>query len=72
MRSDELDRSGRFGMVVVRRYEWEVSYTTAAYLEVLSTYCGHIALALKPATACSIASLASSTAATAAASASAT
>jgi SAM-dependent methyltransferase len=45
MRSDELDRSGRFGRAVFRRYEWEVSYTTAAYLEVLSTYSGHIALA---------------------------
>jgi SAM-dependent methyltransferase len=44
-RSDEFDRPDRFGMVVVRRYEWEVSYTTAAYLQVLSTYSGHIALA---------------------------
>lgn len=45
MRSDELDRSGRFGPVVFRRHEWELSYSAAAYLEVLSTYSGHIAMA---------------------------
>jgi len=45
LRSDELDRSGRFGAVVFRRHEWELSYTTAAYLEVLRTYSGHIAMA---------------------------
>jgi hypothetical protein len=45
MRSDELDRSGRFGPVVFRRHEWELGYSTAAYLEVLSTYSGHLALA---------------------------
>jgi SAM-dependent methyltransferase len=42
--SDELDRSGRFGPVVFRRYEWEQSYSTASYLEVLLTYSGHRAL----------------------------
>ena len=44
---DELDRSGRFGSVEFRRYEWERSYSTAGYLEVLCTYSGH--RALKPA-----------------------
>jgi SAM-dependent methyltransferase len=46
--SDELDRSGRFGPVLLRRYEWERSYSTASYLEVLGTYSGH--RALEPAT----------------------
>lgn len=44
MASDELDRSGRFGPAKFRRYEWEVSYSTAAYIEVLLTYSGHRAL----------------------------
>jgi SAM-dependent methyltransferase len=42
--SDELDRSGRFGPAVFRRYEWELSYSTASYLETLLTYSGHRAL----------------------------
>jgi SAM-dependent methyltransferase len=41
---DELDRSGRFGSVEFRRFQWERSYTTAGYLEVLLTYSGHRAL----------------------------
>jgi len=45
MRSDELDRSGRFGPVAFRRHEWELSYSSAAYLELLRTYSGHIAMA---------------------------
>lgn len=43
--SEELDRSGRFGPAIFRRYEWECSYTTAAYLDLLLTYSGHRALA---------------------------
>lgn len=39
--SDELDRSHRFGPASFRRYEWELSYPTAGYLEVLLTYSGH-------------------------------
>ena len=42
--SDELDRSHRFGPATFRRYEWEQSYTTAGYVEVLLTYSGHRAL----------------------------
>ena len=42
--SAELDRSGRFGPAVFRRYEWELAYPTAAYLDVLRTYSGHRAL----------------------------
>jgi SAM-dependent methyltransferase len=45
MRGDELDRSGRFGPVAFRRHEWELPYSTAAYLELLRTYSGHIAMA---------------------------
>jgi SAM-dependent methyltransferase len=44
MRGDELDRSGRFGPVTLRRHEWELSYSAAAYPKLLSTYSGHIAM----------------------------
>ena len=39
--SDELDRSTRFGPARFRRYEWELPYTTASYLDLLRTYSGH-------------------------------
>jgi SAM-dependent methyltransferase len=39
-----LDRSDRFGPAVLRRCEWDQSYTTATYLELLLTYSGHRAL----------------------------
>lgn len=42
--TDELDRSGRFGPVNVRRYEWEAPYSTRQYLDLLLTYSGHLAL----------------------------
>lgn len=42
--ADEVARSGRFGPVVFRRYEWDLTYTTAEYLQVLRTYSGHRAL----------------------------
>ncbi|MFD8220489.1 class I SAM-dependent methyltransferase [Streptomyces sp. NPDC059697] len=42
--ADEVARSGRFGPVVFRRYEWHLTYATAEYLEVLRTYSGHRAL----------------------------
>jgi SAM-dependent methyltransferase len=41
---DELNRSGRFGPVEVRRYEWESAYSTSEYADLLRTYSGHIAL----------------------------
>jgi SAM-dependent methyltransferase len=41
----EFDASGRFGEVEFRRYEWELQYTTAEYLDLLSPYSGHRALA---------------------------
>jgi SAM-dependent methyltransferase len=43
--SEELDRSGRFGPAIFRRYEWDLSYSTSAYLETLLSYSGHRALA---------------------------
>lgn len=42
--SGEIDASGRFGAVEFRRYEFDVTYSTAEYLEVLLTYSGHLAL----------------------------
>ncbi|MCB5908842.1 hypothetical protein [Streptomyces pinistramenti] len=41
----EVERSGRFGRVVYRRYERDLVYSTAQYLDVLGTYSGHRALA---------------------------
>lgn len=40
----ELEGTARFGPAVFRRYEWELSYSTARYLDVLRTYSGHRAL----------------------------
>ncbi|MBC3841167.1 class I SAM-dependent methyltransferase [Streptacidiphilus sp. 4-A2] len=36
--------SGRFGPARIRRYEWDLRYTTQEYLDVLRTYSGHRAL----------------------------
>jgi SAM-dependent methyltransferase len=40
----ELTSSGRFGPATFYRYEWELPYSTAAYLDLLLTYSGHRAL----------------------------
>lgn len=40
----EVARSGRFGPTAFRRYERELAYTTAEYLELLRTYSNHRAL----------------------------
>ena len=42
--SDELDRSGLFGPVSFRRYEWDATYSTDDYRSLLRTYSGHIAM----------------------------
>ncbi|WP_371480859.1 class I SAM-dependent methyltransferase [Kitasatospora sp. NBC_00315] len=42
--ADEVARSGRYGPVLTRRHAWDLSYTTAEYLEVLRTYSNHRAL----------------------------
>jgi SAM-dependent methyltransferase len=39
-----LETGGRFARAVTRRYEREIAYTTAEYLDLLSTYSGHRAL----------------------------
>jgi SAM-dependent methyltransferase len=41
---EELNCSGRFGPVVLRRYEQDITYSTSDYLDVLLTYSGHRAL----------------------------
>jgi SAM-dependent methyltransferase len=40
----ELDSSGHFGDVLVRRYEWDAEYSAAEYIDLLLTYSGHRAL----------------------------
>jgi SAM-dependent methyltransferase len=43
--SAEIEESGRFVVPpVFRRYEWEHTYSTAEYLDLLHTYSGHRAL----------------------------
>ncbi|MFB6726171.1 methyltransferase domain-containing protein [Kribbella sp. NPDC056345] len=42
--SSEIDATGLFGPVTFHRYEWEVVYSAAEYLELLSSYSGHRAL----------------------------
>lgn len=54
--SDELDRSCRFGPAQFRRYEWDLSYTTAGHLEVLRTYSGHREMGPEAGPVCSTAS----------------
>lgn len=41
----EIDASGLFGPVTLRRYVWDVAYDAESYLRLLSTYSGHIDLA---------------------------
>lgn len=41
----EIDASGLFGPVTVRRHVWEQAYDAAGYLRVLDTYSGHRSLA---------------------------
>jgi SAM-dependent methyltransferase len=43
----EVAASDRFGPLTFRRYEWEVAYSTAGYLDLLSTYSGHRAMAAR-------------------------
>jgi SAM-dependent methyltransferase len=42
--ASDVDGSGRFEPTVWRDYEWERTYSTAGYLDVLMTYSGHRAL----------------------------
>jgi len=43
--AQELEGSDQFGPALFRRYEWDVTYSTEAYLDVLRTYSGHRAMA---------------------------
>nr|WP_167108300.1 class I SAM-dependent methyltransferase [Amycolatopsis granulosa] len=42
--STEIDDSRRFGPVQFRRYEWEHTYSTQEYIDLLLTYSGHRAM----------------------------
>src|SRR5207247_6725505 len=37
----EIEKSGLFGGVAVRRYHWELVYSAESYVQVLNTYSGH-------------------------------
>jgi SAM-dependent methyltransferase len=40
----EIELSGLFADVVVRHFDWEISYTAQEYLRLLDTFSGHIAM----------------------------
>ena len=42
--SEEMEASGLFGDVQVRRYVWEIKYTAEEYIDLLNTFSGHIAM----------------------------
>jgi hypothetical protein len=42
--SDEIEASGHFDVVGERRYVWVLDYHTDAYLRLLDTFSGHIAM----------------------------
>jgi hypothetical protein len=41
----EIEASGLFTGVEVRRFDWEVRYTAGEYIRLLDTFSGHIAMA---------------------------
>ncbi len=41
---DEIERSGLFDTVLVRRFDWQISYDSEEYLRLLDTFSGHIAM----------------------------
>jgi SAM-dependent methyltransferase len=41
----EIEASGLFTDVAVRRFDWEVRYTAESYIRLLDTFSGHIAMA---------------------------
>ena len=41
----EIEATGLFTGVTVRRFDWEIRYTAESYLRVLDTFSGHIAMA---------------------------
>lgn len=44
MDRQEFDASGRFGDVAFRRYEYETTYSTTDYRDLLLSYSGHRAM----------------------------
>lgn len=42
--TQEVEDSGRFETPVVRRYEWELEYTTREYVDLISTYSANLVL----------------------------
>jgi SAM-dependent methyltransferase len=42
-RSEEIERTGLFEVVGVKRHVWPVDYSADTYIDVLNTYSGHIA-----------------------------
>jgi SAM-dependent methyltransferase len=40
----EIENSGLFGDVVVRQFDWEVTYDAKSYIDLLQTFSGHIAM----------------------------
>ena len=43
-KTDEIEQTGLFGKVTVCKYQWDVAYDAASYIDVLNTYSGHIDL----------------------------
>ena len=43
--NEEIEASGRFRNVAVRRYLWDAPYTADEYIAVLDTYSGHRSMA---------------------------
>jgi SAM-dependent methyltransferase len=41
---EEIEASGLFDVVEVRQYDWETTYDAAGYIELLTTFSGHIAM----------------------------
>ena len=44
-RVDDIEASGRFDVVQVRQFDWEIRYTADQYIALISTFSGHIAMA---------------------------
>ena len=44
-RGAEIEASGLFTDVAIRRFDWEIRYTAEAYIRLLDTFSGHIAMA---------------------------
>ena len=40
---EEIERSGVFKIVEIKRYVWTVDYSADSYIDLLNTYSGHIA-----------------------------